>query len=135
MGRPWFLLICFAAWTLMSTEANAQSMDGTRQGTVHFPISCRSAQDKFDRAVALLHNFFYPETVKAFRAISEEYPSCAMAYWGLAMSQRPNPLVPPFPVANLKAGWEAVEAGQTCANPNTTRGRISCSDGGVLSGL
>jgi hypothetical protein len=112
MGRPWFLLICFAAWTLMSTEANAQSMDGTRQGTVHFPISCRSAQDKFDRAVALLHNFFYPETVKAFRAISEEYPSCAMAYWGLAMSQRPNPLVPPFPVANLKAGWEAVEAGK-----------------------
>ena len=28
------------------------------------------------------------------------------------MSQRPNPLVPPFPPANLKAGWEAVQRGK-----------------------
>src|SRR5215831_2682527 len=35
-----------------------------------------------------------------------------MAYWGLAMSERPNPLVPPFPPANLKAGWEAVQRGK-----------------------
>src|SRR5262249_46695749 len=66
----------------------------------------------FDRAVALLHNFFFPETIKAFQAIIKDDPSCAMAYWGLAMSQRPNPLVPPFPAANLKAGWEAVQRGK-----------------------
>jgi tetratricopeptide (TPR) repeat protein len=69
-------------------------------------------QTKFDRAVALLHNFFYPETVKAFQAIIQEDPSCAIAYWGLAMSELPNPLVPPFPAANLKAGWEAIQQGK-----------------------
>ena len=79
---------------------------------VHFPISCTAVQAKFDRAVALLHNFFYPETVKAFQAIIKEDPSCAMAYWGLAMSELPNPLVPPFPPANLKAGSEADTAGK-----------------------
>ena len=35
-----------------------------------------------------------------------------MGYWGLAMSERPNPLVPPFPTANLKAGLEAVQKGK-----------------------
>jgi hypothetical protein len=49
-----------------------------------------------------------PETVKAFQAIIKEDPDCAIAYWGLAMSELPNPLVPPFPPANLKAGWEAI---------------------------
>jgi hypothetical protein len=81
-------------------------------GTVHFPISCSTAQVNFDRAVALLHNFFYPETVKAFQAVIQEDPSCAMAYWGLAMSELPNPLVPPFPPANLKAAWEAIQQGR-----------------------
>jgi hypothetical protein len=79
---------------------------------VHFPISCTAEQGKFDRAVALLHNFFYPETVKAFQTIIKEDPSCAMAYWGLAMSELPNPLVPPFPPANLKAGREAIQLGK-----------------------
>ena len=32
-----------------------------------------------------------------------------MAYWGIAISQRPNPLVGPFPGDVLKRGWEAVE--------------------------
>src|SRR5262249_28716845 len=83
---------------------------------VHFPISCSAVQLQFDRAVALLHNFFFPETMKAFQAIIQEDPNCAMAYWGLAMSQRPNPLVPPFPEANLKGGWEAVRKGKSASN-------------------
>jgi hypothetical protein len=28
------------------------------------------------------------------------------------MSELPNPLVPPFPPANLKAGWEAIQQGK-----------------------
>ena len=113
MGQPRLLLICLAASMATSpVEANGQVVADEHLGQVHFPISCTPAQGKFDRAVALLHNFFYPETVKAFRAITEEYPDCAMGYWGLAMSQRPNPLVPPFPLANLKAGWEIIEQGK-----------------------
>ena len=64
-----------------------------RLGEVNFPISCSAAaQAQFNRAAALLHSFFFPETVKAFTAIAEKEPSCAMAYWGIAISQRPNPL-------------------------------------------
>jgi hypothetical protein len=101
------------ATTAMIASAQAQQAADDHLGTVHFPISCSAVQVKFDRAVALLHNFFYPETVKAFQAIIKEDPSCAMAYWGLAMSELPNPLVPPFPPANLKAGWEAIQQGKS----------------------
>ena len=81
-----------------------------RLGEVKFPISCSpAAQQQFDRAVAMQHSFFFPETVKAFTAIAEKEPSCAMAYWGIAISQRPNPLVGPFPGDVLKRGWEAIE--------------------------
>jgi len=81
-----------------------------RLGEVNFPISCSpAAQQQFDRAVAIQHSFFFPETVKAFTAIAEKEPSCAMAYWGIAISQRPNPLVGPFPGDVLKRGWEAIE--------------------------
>src|SRR3954471_3587280 len=81
-----------------------------RLGEVNFPISCSpAAQQRFNRAVAMQHSFFFPETVKAFTAIAEKEPSCAMAYWGIAISQRPNPLVGPFPGDVLKRGWDAVE--------------------------
>src|SRR3954462_4947773 len=81
-----------------------------RLGEVSFPISCsEAAQTQFNRAVAMQHSFFFPETVKAFSAIVAKEPSCAMAYWGIAVSQRPNPLVGPFPGDVLKRGWEAIE--------------------------
>jgi hypothetical protein len=91
-------------------------------GKVHFPVSCGpAAQAQFDRAMALLHSFFYPETVKAFTAITETEPGCAMAYWGLAMSIRQNPLIP-VNVATLKPGREAIEKAKA-ANAPTPRER------------
>src|SRR5215472_7715688 len=104
----------------MITSAHSQQATHDQFGTVHFPISCTAVQEKFDRAVALLHNFFYPETVRAFQALIAEDPSCAMAYWGLAMSELPNPLVPPFPLTNLNAGWEVIQQGKA-AKTRTSR--------------
>lgn len=78
-------------------------------GTVHFPISGNSeAQAKFDRAVALLHSFWYQAAQKAFNDVAATDPGCAMAYWGVAMSLY-HPLWEPPDVASLKAGLEAVE--------------------------
>src|SRR5262245_8226927 len=83
--------------------------DDARFGEVDFPISCTpQTQAQFNTAVAMLHSFFFPETVKAFKAITEKEPTCAMGHWGLAISQRLNPLSGPFAVDALKAGWEAI---------------------------
>ncbi len=84
-----------------------------RLGRVLFKTSCSpEAQKQFERALAMLHSFFFPETIKTFSAIPETDPSCAIAYWGIAISQRPNPLVPPFDAATLKRGLDAIEKGE-----------------------
>ena len=57
-------------------------------GSVHFPVSCAaSVQKPFERGVALLHSFWYEEAEKEFTDIGKDDPKCAMAQWGLAMSQ------------------------------------------------
>ena len=58
-----------------------------RLGDVVFPISCSAAaQAEFNRALAMLHSFFYPEAAKTFARATEIDPSCAMGQWGVAMS-------------------------------------------------
>ena len=97
--------------------------DPEKLGRVHFKTSCSpEAQRQFERALAMLHSFFFPETVKAFTAIPATDPSCAIAYWGIAISQRPNPLVGPFDVATLKRGLDAIEKGEAIG-PKTQRER------------
>jgi len=93
--------------------ADDPSLQNEGLGRVYFQTSCTpEAQKEFERALAMLHSFFFPETVKAFNAIPKTDPNCAIAYWGIAISQRPNPLVGPFDAAILKRGLEAVETGQ-----------------------
>jgi hypothetical protein len=70
----------------------------------------------------MVHSFFYPETVKAFTALANAEPSCAMAFWGIAISQRPNPLIVPLPADLLKAGWEAIDRARAAAT-KTSRER------------
>lgn len=57
-------------------------------GNVTFPISCApAAQATFTRGVALLHSFWYAEAEKTFAQVTKADPSCAMGYWGIAMTQ------------------------------------------------
>jgi hypothetical protein len=79
-------------------------------GHMHFPTSCApQAQVKFDRALAMVHSFVYPDSVNAFTEAAAADPKCAIAYWGIAVSHRPNPLILPLSAAVLKNGFEAVE--------------------------
>jgi tetratricopeptide (TPR) repeat protein len=82
-------------------------------GSVEFATSCSGKVKKnFDLAIALLHSFEYDEAEKVFAKIIEEEPGCAMAYWGVAMSNYhqlwPSPPTP----AELEKGMKAVAIAQ-----------------------
>ena len=78
-------------------------------GTVDFRVSCdASLQPDFNRAVALLHSFFYEEARRIFTTISEKDPSCAMAQWGIAMTWWHPIWTPPNP-DEMRAGKAAAE--------------------------
>jgi hypothetical protein len=94
--------------TALATAASAQQL-----GQVSFKTSCTAvAQEKFDRGLAMVHSFFYPDSIQAFTEAAAADPQCAIAYWGIALSHRPNPLILPLPAAALKGGLEAVEKGK-----------------------
>ena len=95
---------------LLANVASAHEND--KIGNVHFPTSCTSAaQGDFERAVALLHSFWYEEALKAFTAITTAEPTCAMGYWGMAMSVYYPLWQPPSP-AMLEKGSAAITKGQ-----------------------
>jgi tetratricopeptide (TPR) repeat protein len=89
--------------------------DLSKVGTVEFPTSCSAeAQPEFVRGVALLHSFFYEEARRVFTATAAKDPSCAMAYWGIAMTWYHPIWAPPTP-EDLKAGTAAVEKAEAIA--------------------
>lgn len=89
-----------------SPDADTVSSD---VGKVEFPISANaSAQEGFNRAVAMLHSFWYEELDEAFSQVSSDDPRCGMAYWGLAMSYY-HPLWSPPDATALGKGAAAVQ--------------------------
>jgi tetratricopeptide (TPR) repeat protein len=84
--------------------------DASRLGRVTFEVSCSEAvQPQFERAVAMLHSFWFASAHAAFTAIMEADPDCAMAHWGVAMTRMGNPMTRATPeAAALKEGAAAV---------------------------
>src|SRR5262249_18020754 len=62
-------------------------------GKVSFPVDTAKpdAQKFVDQGVAQLHSFYYFESERSFRQAAKIDPGCAMAYWGMAMSNVNNP--------------------------------------------
>ncbi len=102
--------------------------DMEQVGTVHFPTSCSpSVQPQFERAVAMLHSFWYEEAGKAFQSIAETEPTCSMASWGVAMSLW-HPLWPvPSDTEWLRKGFAASRQAQSIAG-NTGAGNTAAGN-------
>jgi len=95
------------------TSAFTMATPAQDLGRVNFKTSCSpQAQEKFDRGLAMVHSFFYPDSVEAFTEAAAADPQCAIAYWGIAISHRPNPLIMPLSAAALKNGLEAAQQGK-----------------------
>jgi peroxiredoxin len=61
-------------------------------GKIVFDITTKApeAKDFFLQGVGQLHGFYYFESERSFRQVAFLDPDCAMAYWGLAMSNINN---------------------------------------------
>jgi tetratricopeptide (TPR) repeat protein len=87
-------------------DASAENL-----GKVNFNTSCNSAaQPQFNRAVALMHSFQFARAIEAFNVILVSDPSCAIAYWGIALSNWGNPFAAGLKLpAQLDQGLKAIE--------------------------
>jgi tetratricopeptide (TPR) repeat protein len=97
--------------------------EGEKLGSVSFPVSCDdSSLAPMERGIALLHSFGYEEASEQFEELTKSDQKCAMAYWGVAMSQFHELWGRPEKAAMAK-GWAAIQRAQKL-NPETDRERM-----------
>ncbi len=111
------LVVPSLAWA-QHEHPTPQVMTTKMIGTVDFQTSCKPAvKDDFNRAVALLHSFWFPESRAMFEEVLKADPNCAIAYWGIALTHWGNPFGgqrAPQTIANGKA---AIDKGQATGSP------------------
>jgi hypothetical protein len=84
------ILMAMCAFALSGGAASAQAEQ--KLGVVSFDNSCAaSAQPELQRAVALLHSFWWKEADDAFAEVLAHDPGCAIATWGMATVAIGNP--------------------------------------------
>lgn len=122
-------LLCFIAFVAISCNNKKEDESKTlstsfdlKRGAV---ISCGPAEGQFGKTsfvasvpealrpdfnmgISLLHSFEYDESEKMFAKVIDQAPGCAMAYWGVAMSNFHPLWAPPTP-DELEKGMKAVE--------------------------
>jgi len=105
-------------FTFIGCSGKSGSSDTTKNlGKISFPISCNpEIQARFERGLALLHHMMYIQAEKEFASVADIDSDCAMAYWGIAMTQY-HPLWAEPNEMELKKGWEAVEKAKTLDAP------------------
>ena len=131
------LAVCGAVSLILVAPVRAQEHEhggapGEQLGHVAFATSCRpDAQARFERAMALLHSFWWEEGARAFRAVAAADSTCAMAYWGLALNYWGNPFVGGPVGEDLRHGAAATVVGLALSAP-TARERGFLAAAGAL---
>jgi hypothetical protein len=101
-----------------SVFAQHEHPGADKLGTVSFETSCRPAtRDDFNRAMALMHSFEFGPAIDSFNNVLAADPNCAVAYWGIALSQWSNPFSGLKSGPLLGRGLAAVEKGLATGTP------------------
>ena len=91
-----------------TTPAKAKASSKLSYGAVHFENSCSAAvQPALELEVARLHSF--ESAASRFEAIAKRDPTCAIAWWGAAMSARGNPLGGALGAGDVKTGGDLID--------------------------
>ena len=105
------LSAALASWFAVAALLAQHGHGSEGVGTAHMETSCAPAvQVTFDRALALLHNFWYARALTHFEEVLKADPECAMAYWGAAMTYN-HPFWDAPTREDESAAWAYVQRG------------------------
>lgn len=129
-------LLAVPAVVLAQGDDHSHKGASSRVGTVSFETSCNPAvKDDLNRAVAELHSFWFPEARAGFEGVLKADPACAIAYWGIALTQWGNPFAGLRSPQAIAAGKAAIEKAQATGSPTPReRGYIDAVAGLFSSG-
>jgi tetratricopeptide (TPR) repeat protein len=113
------LVVPSLSWAQHEQHEHPTVMTTKMIGTVNFATSCNPAvKDDFNRAVALLHSFWFAESRTMFEEVLKADSNCAIAYWGIALTHWGNPFAGLRSPQTIAAGKAAIEKGQTTGTPS-----------------
>ena len=108
MKRKCLILVGGLIPAALSFSAFAQQDE--KLGKVSFPISCDAkVQAEFERGVAMLHSYWFLYARRTFEGVLQQDPTCAIAYWGVAMDLLGNTLAVTPTRTDAQAAWDALE--------------------------
>jgi tetratricopeptide (TPR) repeat protein len=114
MHRPWHFSALFA---LLLLAAPNPGVGQEEYGAVDFSMSCdETVRSEFDQAVALLHHMMYEQAAERFVSVADADPDCAVAHWGVAMTQL-HPLWAPPTEEELTRGRSAAARAEEVGAP------------------
>ena len=99
-------------------DHTAAGADQVGTAGVSFLTSCAPAlRQDFNRAVALLHSFWFAQAIAGFEGVAAKDPGCAMAHWGVAVSRWGNPFAGLRTPQQLELGRAAIQRAQATGKP------------------
>jgi len=106
--KPKCLILVAGITAALSCSAFGQQDE--KLGKLSFPTSCDpKVQAEFERGVAMIHSYWFLIARRTFEGVLRQDPTCAMAYWGIALDLLNNSLAVVPPRADAEAAWAALE--------------------------
>jgi tetratricopeptide (TPR) repeat protein len=108
-----FLALTVVSWLAVPGYAHQHDSPAgapmpSNLGAVSFQTSCKPVvHADFNRAVALLHSFWFEQAREVFEQVAKKDPQCAMAHWGEAMADF-HPLTDPPSPDDLSAARQSL---------------------------
>jgi len=97
-------------------QHGAHAPDAIGSRSVSFTTSCApTVRDDINTAVALLHSFWWPESIRQFEAVLTQDPGCAVAHWGIALNIWGNPFGGLRNPETITRGAQAIARGREAA--------------------
>jgi hypothetical protein len=106
--KPKCLILVAGITAALSCSAFGQQDE--KLGRLSFPTSCDpKVQAEFERGVAMIHSYWFIYARRTFDGVLQQDPTCAIAYWGVAMDYLGNTLAVAPTRAEAEAAWAAFE--------------------------
>jgi hypothetical protein len=111
--------LMLVAWTpAFAQHDHAAAGADVGSDSVSFLTSCAPAlRQDFNRAIALLHSFWFAQAITAFDGVAAKDASCAMAHWGVALSRWGNPFAGLRSPQQIELGRAAIQRAQATGSP------------------
>jgi len=123
--------VCVLSAGQASGQDHRHGNTAEKLGTVNFATSCSPAvAPQFNRAVALLHSFEFGASLKGFGDVLAADSTCAMAYWGLALSRWSNPMA-----TGLRSAAQLRQGRDAAANAMRLAGRVTERERGYIAAV